>query len=424
MSSITAISEVPSSSMHRDYRLSPRCILTNRSTGSNTSLSQQGSRSEHTRQDSALSSTSNEISQYLCHPPNRKQHSRTPSLQDSPLSTTSWSFHTGQSSLEGINMERRSSDRRTRGTPPPSSRPPPPPYCGTNERHDMPKQISPSSLDLGYHTLSNDNGHYNASALWDINEMNKNHSELSNISAHSFTKNINSSSPRASSRSSSALSRSSLRKDISILPQKHNMIQSTRNASQKGDSSNEIYDRHKIRMSPASQKVLFECIEDNKRNFFDELSNELILKILSNLSTIDVCLISQVCRRFYFLAWEPMLWKSINLDGNRYKYINADHALLSLLKVLSRDPASSLSNSQNISFKQTSLVQEISIDNCSTLSDIGLLNISDKCPDLKRLEVPNCVEITNTGIQAIATLCTTLDHLNLTGKFSLLSNFT
>ena len=152
MSLTKGITEVPPSSTHRDYRLSPRCIVTNTCNGlvsgvnstlliSENSLSSEidqqkvyddhllissdckgksesimALRSEHARQDSALSSTSNEISQYLCHPPNRRQHSRPPSLLDSPLSATSWSFHSRQSSLEGISAERRSSNRKKKKT--------------------------------------------------------------------------------------------------------------------------------------------------------------------------------------------------------------------------------------------------------------------------------------------------------------------
>ena len=101
MSFTKGMTEVPSSSTHRDYRLSPRCIVTNTCNGlvsgvnsalliSENSLSSEidqqkvyddhiiirseckeksesimALRSEHARQDSALSSTSNEIRLYF-----------------------------------------------------------------------------------------------------------------------------------------------------------------------------------------------------------------------------------------------------------------------------------------------------------------------------------------------------------------------
>ena len=458
MSTTADISEVASSSIRREFRLSPRCIIAKSETGFNSGAtsvfpslenslpfngaaeqqvengnhpltlsnskkhleSKMNFHGEHSRQNSALSSTSNEISQYLCHPPNKKQHSRPPSLLDSPLSATSWSFHSRQSSLEGISMDKRGSNRRIRTTPSPLNRPPPPLYCNTNIQRDMLKQTSPSSVDLGYHTLVNNNSHYNNASNSDYNKDDY-ISVLNHASVPSTPPNIFPSPHRTSSRSNSNLSKSSLRKDISLLPEKHHLTSSVRNSSRNGlcDSTNLECANERVHMDPTSQTVIFKSVENTQRNRcpFDYLSNELILKILSNLSTIDICLCAQVCRRLYFLAWEPKLWKSINLDGNRLKNINADHAILSLFKVLSRDPSCSISNGKNPNFKQSSSIQNVVINSCSTLSDNGLLHISDRCPELRRLELPNCSEITNTGIQAIATLCTSLDHLDLMGKF-------
>ena len=457
MSFTKGITEVPSSSTHRDYRLSPRCIVTNTCNGLvsggnsaglisknclpyNKEIDQQkvyddhllirsecigksesimALRSEHARQDSALSSTSNEISQYLCNPPNRRQHSRPPSLLDSPLSATSWSFHSRQSSLEGISTERRSSNRKKKKTPSPLNHPPPPPYCFTNNQVDIPKQISPSSMDLGYHTLSNNSGNYNNIAFDSESIKEKHQVVLNRNSASSTPKHFISAKPQVSSRLNSNLSKLSLRNDISLLPERHKLMPGANNISQNIKPTGLVYDHERILVNPSSETVLFKCANNQRKVCcgFDDLSNDLILKILSKLSTVDLSLCAQVCRRFYFLAWEPILWKSISIDGTGSKCINADHAIMSMLKVLSRNPSSCLSNSQNTSFKQTSLVQNIVINDCSSLTDIGLLCISDKCPDLRRLELPNCAEITNIGIQALVTSCTSLDYLNLKGKF-------
>ena len=42
-------------------------------------------------------------------------------------------------------------------------------------------------------------------------------------------------------------------------------------------------------------------------NFFTSLS-----RILSYLSTKQLMGVARVCRRFYFLAWEPELWEKIS----------------------------------------------------------------------------------------------------------------
>ena len=64
---------------------------------------------------------------------------------------------------------------------------------------------------------------------------------------------------------------------------------------------------------------------------FDTLSDDLVLKILSFLPTNVLCLCARVCRRFYFLVWEPQLWTQIKLTVN-----NCDQTLATLLRLLSR----------------------------------------------------------------------------------------
>ena len=437
------------SPMNRDLRLSPRCIVTHSSNANagnfnndlsmspipngnpseNTNIDKSrpniarhsegyvSHKADHCRQGSGLSITSNEISQYLCPNQSKKQHSRPPSLLDSPLSVTSWSFHSRQSSLEGINMRRKTSWRKVM-TPSPLNRPPPPPY-GQDEfgNQSMPEQVSPTSLDLGYHTLLNNNSGYNGIS-------NGRHGK--DIHSPVLDKRSNNSStpnPPVSGRSNSNLAKSSIRKEFSLLPTKTPMIQSFRNADNviRDRLNGTSHDCETVHMNHTNQTVIYKGSQ-NKNNkkpniaSFDQLSNKLIVKILSHLCIIDICVCAKVCRRFYFLAWEPSLWKALELDCQRFTYINADYALQSLLNVLSRDPVSPLSKGQNDPFRQASLVENVIINSCSTLSDIGLLSISNRCPELRRLELNNCKEITNAGIQAIATSCTSLDHLELTGK--------
>ena len=459
MSTATGISEVQSSPMSREFRLSPRCIITHPSSingaDSNSDLSisaiptslegvnckpleddilQRTSlngalNSEstfprrqnyldcnlvHGRQGSIHSSTSNEISQYMYHNPTKKQHSRQSSLLDSPLSANSWSFHSRQSSLEGISMVRKTSGRRIM-TPSPLARPPPPPYSTTAFGNSvMLKQMSPSSLDLGYHTMVNNNSHYSSNTSGEC---------LQNTSSPLLNgKSTPSPTPKPPTTSRTNLAKSSYCRELPLLPTKRAVFPGLGSVNQNVCSGSSVVsnDNERVNLNHENQTVLYKSLHrknnPSEGSPFDKLPNELILKILSNLCTLDICVCAKVCRKFYFLAWEPMLWNSITLDGNKLQYLNADYAIKSLLNVLSRDPSSAMANNHNIPLKQSSLVEKIFLSNCSTISDTGLLCISDRCPELRQLELRNCKEVTNSGIQAIATLCTSLDHLDLTGK--------
>ena len=454
MSSTASISEARTSPMTRDFRLSPRCLLSNsnsihRDDSSNDLsiipapklLQNNGNFSEreqvngvsanvkeckepfwsrangHGRQDSVLSSTSTEISQYLSHHASKKHNSRPTSTLDSPLSTNSWSFHSRQSSLDGVNMGGRSSGRKIM-TPSPLNRPPPPPY--RENGHGIAttsKQISPTSLDLGYHTMvtHNNNNQYSGSS----NGRNLKCKISPVLDKKSHSSNYNKS--EETSLSNFNLTKLSLRKELSLLPTKNSLI-NDRGSIDRNHVIGPNYDQEAVCVNSVNQTVTYKgsktknssAIDDSP---FDKLSNELILRILSYLCTLDICLCAKVSRRFYFLAWEPSLWKTVTLDGQKFKCLNGDYALQSLLNILSRDPVSPVTkNAQSMSFKQASSVENIMINNCSTVSDIGLLNISDRCPELRRLELSNCKEITNSGVQSIATLCTSLDHLDLTGN--------
>ena len=49
------------------------------------------------------------------------------------------------------------------------------------------------------------------------------------------------------------------------------------------------------------------------KNFspFEKLTDDLVLKVFSYLSTQELCSCARVSRRFYHLAWDPKLWTSI-----------------------------------------------------------------------------------------------------------------
>jgi hypothetical protein len=131
---------------------------------------------------------------------------------------------------------------------------------------------------------------------------------------------------------------------------------------------------------------------------FDWLSDDLVLRILNFLPTNTLCICARVSRRFYFLAWEPELWTSINLSVS-----NCDQTLGTLLRLLSRDST-------------CQAVETLSLNNCSGLTDTGLDMVTQKCPRLTNLELRNCKGVSNGGVQRLLTKCLNLTQLDLSGK--------
>ncbi|KAF7708917.1 hypothetical protein HF521_017974 [Silurus meridionalis] len=70
------------------------------------------------------------------------------------------------------------------------------------------------------------------------------------------------------------------------------------------------------------------------------LPDPVMLQIFSHLSTPQLCRCSRVCRRWYSLAWDPRLWRTILLSG---ELLHADRALRSSLSACARTPLMSVS---------------------------------------------------------------------------------
>jgi hypothetical protein len=47
----------------------------------------------------------------------------------------------------------------------------------------------------------------------------------------------------------------------------------------------------------------------------ERLEDDLLVKILSYLTSVDLVQVSRTSKRLYFLAWEPELWTTISLHG-------------------------------------------------------------------------------------------------------------
>ena len=131
---------------------------------------------------------------------------------------------------------------------------------------------------------------------------------------------------------------------------------------------------------------------------FDILSDDLVLKILSFLPTNVLCLCARVCRRFYFLVWEPQLWTQIKLTVN-----NCDQTLATLLRLLARDLT-------------CQAVEKVCLNRSVGLTDTGLDLLARHCPNLRSFEAKNCRDLTNLGVQTLVTKCLELNHIDLSGE--------
>ncbi len=282
-----------------EVRLSPRCNLNGRQppprlggSGNNTLLSCSSSSTSslvrgcgsssafssslggHSRQSSSALSSSSSSLLFPHH------HHRVPPLlhpgEPFPVPPPPNLHHSRQSSSASSGSGSGRPRRPPPPPPPPSSgaaatssrpRPPPPPRCSVRKH-------SPTSLDMGYHTMAN----------------NGLESDADNEDSHS--------SPFTSL-------------DVSPVSVDHRNL----SASYTNNSSSD----RKIKESSSP---------------FDLLSDDLLLRILSHLPADSLCSTATACRRLYFLAWDPRLWERVRLGPSRS--LNADRALDGLLSAVGR----------------------------------------------------------------------------------------
>ena len=163
---------------------------------------------------------------------------------------------------------------------------------------------------------------------------------------------------------------------------------------------------HNAKHSPVSRsstpsRALTKIIHKVDRiNCFGKLPDSAVLRILSYLSTNDLVKCSRLNRRFYFLSWEPELWRSVVLTGEN---TDADLALKTIFRLLNRN-----------AIKHG--LDKLVLNGCSRLTDRGLAMVARTCPQMSRLEIQHCVNITNGGLMDLVTKCQMLDHLDVTGK--------
>lgn len=143
---------------------------------------------------------------------------------------------------------------------------------------------------------------------------------------------------------------------------------------------------------------------------FDLLTDEVVIRIFSSLSSDQLCCCSRVCTRWYNLVWDPILWKEIVINSET---INVDKAVKYLTKRLSF-------NTPTVCV----IVEKINFSGCEKLTNRGLHTIAKRCPELRRLELQGCSNISNSALSEVVSYCVSLEHLDVTGKLIYIKNLT
>nr|XP_032818828.1 F-box/LRR-repeat protein 7-like isoform X1 [Petromyzon marinus] len=134
------------------------------------------------------------------------------------------------------------------------------------------------------------------------------------------------------------------------------------------------------------------------------LPDAVMLRVLTHLPVESLCRSARVCRRWYWLVWDPRLWQTVQLGRpwDEGSGPNVERALDALTARLCRDtPFVCLS------------LETLVLSGSPALGDAGLLTVARRCPELRRLEVSGCGEISNRGLLEVVTRCPNLEHLDV-----------
>ncbi|XP_044269488.1 F-box/LRR-repeat protein 7 [Tribolium madens] len=156
---------------------------------------------------------------------------------------------------------------------------------------------------------------------------------------------------------------------------------------------------HTLAFAPPEGNIFKGKKYQNKNNSFDRLTDELIIRIFSFLSSIDLSICAMVCRRFNILAWVPSLWRIIRLEGD---HVRGDRAIRGILRQL----CGQMDTCPNI--------ERIHVTFGAKISDKSLLMLARRCPELTHLQLIGCT-VTNNALFELVTRCANLQHLDVTG---------
>ncbi|KAF5892160.1 F-box/LRR-repeat protein 7, partial [Clarias magur] len=131
----------------------------------------------------------------------------------------------------------------------------------------------------------------------------------------------------------------------------------------------------------------------------DMLPDHAFLQIFAHLPTNQLCRCARVCRRWYNLAWDPRLWRTVRLTGD---VAHVDRALRVLTRRLCQD-------TPNVCLT----VETVVLNGCRRLTDRGLYTVAQCCPELRRLDLAGCYNVSNEAVFEVVSRCPNLEHLDV-----------
>lgn len=151
-------------------------------------------------------------------------------------------------------------------------------------------------------------------------------------------------------------------------------------------------------------------------SIFDDLPDELLVKIFSFLTTEELCLhAAPVCRKWRAISQDHSLWRSLDFSSSPYL------SSLNFLWVIRRAPMLlrlSMSGRSHITHPEVAilteccpLLEDIDFGFCDSLNCEMIKTVSENCPNLKRINVEGCEKMDYKCTRYL-TMCKELTHLN------------
>ena len=135
----------------------------------------------------------------------------------------------------------------------------------------------------------------------------------------------------------------------------------------------------------------------------NDLPDDILLRIFSFLSNMELCNASGVCQKWQELCWDPLLWESIEILN--YQDSDINKVLRNLLTKLARSTDG----------RYCLMVRSLKLNGCELLADKGLGFVARYCIDLEELQISNCCCVTGKGLQDILRNCQSLRFLDASG---------
>ena len=125
--------------------------------------------------------------------------------------------------------------------------------------------------------------------------------------------------------------------------------------------------------------------------YINKLPDELILRIFSYLSVVQICLhVKPVCKKWRRLSYDPVLYKSLDFSWTEYDQIEPILKNAIFLEDLTIVRCENISEILSLLIKNCNRLKELSIQFCGDIPHEDLYSLIEKYPDLTKLDLEAC----------------------------------